>query len=49
MIELILVLAARRVLLIWKTTLLLALFRDAGLLSAEVAFERAKIYFAIRL
>jgi hypothetical protein len=30
MIELILVLVTRGVLLVWKTTLLLVLFRDAG-------------------
>jgi hypothetical protein len=49
MIELILVLAARGVLLVWKTTLVLVLFRDAGLPSAEVVLEGAKVCFAIRL
>jgi hypothetical protein len=44
-----LVLAIRWVLLVWKTTLLLVLFRDAGLLSAETTLEGAKIRFAIRL
>jgi hypothetical protein len=48
-VELTLVLVARRVLLVWKTTLLPALFRDAGLPLAEAALEGAKIYFAIRL
>jgi hypothetical protein len=49
MVELILALVARRVLLVWKTTLLLALFRDMGLLLAEAVFEGAKVRFAIRL
>jgi hypothetical protein len=49
MVESILVLAARGVLLVWKTTLLPALFRNAGLLSAEAALEGAKVRFAIRL
>jgi hypothetical protein len=44
-----LVLVTRRVLLVWKTTLLLVLFRDAGLLLAEAALEGAKVCFAIRL
>jgi hypothetical protein len=49
MIESILALVTRRVLLVWKTILLLALFRNAGLLSAEAALEGAKVCFAIRL
>jgi hypothetical protein len=49
MVESILALVAKRVLLVWKTTLLLALFSDAGLLLAEAALERAKVCFVIRL
>jgi hypothetical protein len=48
-IESILVLVAKGVLLVWKTTLLLVFFRDAGLLLAETALEGAKVRFAIRL
>jgi hypothetical protein len=49
MVESILALAARGVLLVWKTILLLALFRDTGLPLAETALKGAKIRFAIRL
>jgi hypothetical protein len=49
MVKSILALAARGVLPVWKTTLLPALFRDVGLLSAEAALEGAKVRFAIRL
>jgi hypothetical protein len=49
MIESILVLAARRILLVWKTILLLTFFRDAGLLSVETTLKGAKVRFAIRL
>jgi hypothetical protein len=44
-----LALVTKRVLLVWKTTLLPTLFRDAGLLLAETALKRAKVRFAIRL
>jgi hypothetical protein len=49
MVESILALVARGVLLVWKTTLLLALFRDAGLLLVEATLEGAKVCFAIKL
>jgi hypothetical protein len=44
-----LALATRGVFLVWKTTLLPVLFRDAGLPSAETTLEGAKVRFAIRL
>jgi hypothetical protein len=49
MIESILALVARRVLLVWKTILLLALFRNTELPSTETALEGAKVRFAISL
>ena len=44
-----LALAARGVLPVWRTTPTVTLFRDAGLPSAEVALEEAKLRFAMRL
>jgi hypothetical protein len=44
-----LVLVTKKVLLVWKTTLLLVLFRSAGLLLAEIILEKAKVRLAIRL
>jgi ribonuclease HI len=41
--------AARGVLPIWRTTLLVTLYRDAGLPSGPVALEQAKARFAFRL
>lgn len=48
-IEKTLALAARGVLPVWRTTPTITLFRDAGLPSAEVALEEAKLRFAMRL
>ena len=42
-------LAARGVLPVWRTTPTVTLFRDAGLPSAVVALEEAKLRFAMRL
>ena len=44
-----LALAARGVLLVWRTTPTVTLFQDAGLPSAMVALEEAKLRFAMRL
>jgi hypothetical protein len=44
-----LALAARGVLLVWRTTPIATLFRDAGLLSAKTVLEEAKLRFVIRL
>ena len=44
-----LVVAARGVLPVWRTTPTAVLFREAGLPSAAVALEGAKLRFALRL
>ncbi|TVY87991.1 hypothetical protein LAWI1_G004457 [Lachnellula willkommii] len=44
-----LTLAARGVLLVWRTTPIVMLFRDAGLLSAAAALKEAKLQFIMRL
>jgi len=42
-------LAARGVLLVWRTTPTVTLFRDSGLLSSMAALKESKLRFAIRL
>ena len=44
-----LAIAARGILLAWRTTPIAALFRDAGLLTVAVALEEAKFRFATHL
>jgi hypothetical protein len=48
-VQSVITLAARGVLLMWRTTPLPTLIRDASLPSAEVALEEAKARFALRL
>lgn len=48
-VESVIVLGARGVLPVWRTTPLPTLLRDAGLPSGEAALEEAKVRFAMRL
>jgi hypothetical protein len=49
MVQSVITLAARGVLLVWRTTPLPALIRDSGLPLAEVALEETMARFALRL